>query len=442
MVASVEVPFVRGMDYGVGFDTATGSACNKAATGTPSTPAGDGGDIISFSMEQVETVEDLLTSLGVSAKASGGIGLFSASARFDFAQKCKVHSSSVFLVVSVKITEAFKSIAQPGIEAEAAALLAANNTDRFREEFGDMFVRGIQSGGQFFGVIEVQTRDQTDSKTISAGLSASYAAFSASGSFDKTFTDTVNSHRTKVTCYIEGGQDRDLPTAIDTMTKRAVEFPGECAGHAVSYLALLDGYGVLPLPKGPNFADLQQQKDVLVECARLRNLHQQWLNDIDYISGHLNEFVNPDPTQLNQLHNDISADLNDIAAAASTALNDPKAAKNPTGMRINAVKLPDRLKTAAVTAPSPPQVEVPDFRKGAAFQPNIMSILCNRRGLHAQFTGPLEIAGPNGTKQTGEIVSTNPSGGSMVATGSVVTCDIGNYQVVPRKLVRIPKNVP
>ncbi|MEU0254153.1 hypothetical protein ABZ299_16955 [Streptomyces sp. NPDC006184] len=343
MVASPEVPFVHGMDFRVGVDTASGAARNAAATGAPSTVPGAGGSTISFFMEQVDTVEDLMTSLGISAKASGGIGLFSASARFNFAQSCKVHSSSVFLIVSVQVTEAFQSIAQPGIDPGAADLLANAKMDRFREEFGDMFVRGILSGGQFFGVVEVLTRDQSDARTISAGLSASYAAFGASGTFDKAFSDTVSSHRTKVTCFVEGGQNRQLPTTVTAMTDRAINFPNELAGNAVPYLALLDDYGVLPLPQPPNFIDLQQQKDVLAECARLRNLHQQWLNELDYIGGHADEFVNPDNAQLDQLRTDINSDLNVIAAAASQAINEPKSAQLPVGLRVTAPQFPARV---------------------------------------------------------------------------------------------------
>jgi hypothetical protein len=342
MVASPEVPFVHGMDFRVGVDTASGGARNAAATGAPSAVPGAGGSTISFFMEQVETVEDLMTSLGISAKASGGIGLFSASARFNFAQSCKVHSSSVFLIVSVQVTEAFQSIAQPGIDPGAADLIANGKMDRFREEFGDMFVRGILSGGQFYGVVEVLTRDQADARSISAGLTASYAAFGASGTFDKAFSDTVSSHRTKVTCFVEGGQNRQLPTTITTMTDRAINFPNELAGNAVPYLALLDDYGVLPLPQPPNFIDLQQQKDVLTECARLRNLHQQWLNDLDYIGGHASEFVDPDNAQLDQLRIDINTDLNTISAAASQAISEPKSAQLPVGLRVTAPQFPAR----------------------------------------------------------------------------------------------------
>jgi len=316
-------------------------------------------------MTEVSTVQDLHTALGISASASGGFGLFSISARMDFAKKCQVHSSSVFLVVSVSVTEAFESIPAPGITGDASGLLASGKTQRFQDEFGDMFVRGINAGGQFFGVIEVITRNQADSTDVSVGLSASYAAFSASGSFDSSFAKAVSTHQTKVTCHREGGDfvrngqpGAPVPTQVDAMIDAATSFPRTVQGNAIAYTALLDSYSILPLPNPPNFIDLQLQKDVLAQCASLRDQDWQWLNDITYIAQNQDQFIGVDPAALNSWRNDLSADLNTIAAAASAALNDPKAAQVPANLRITALTLPQRVSQA----PPPGPVRVPDFR--------------------------------------------------------------------------------
>src|SRR5215216_6492347 len=174
---SMTVPWAPGMNFGVGVDTASGEARNVAATGGPSPIPGAGGSTVSFMLMQVSTVEDLMNSMGISAAASGGFGLFSASARMEFAKTCNVHSSSVFLFVSVKVREEFASITAPGITGTASALFADGQQARFRAQFGDMFVRGLLTGGQFTGVIEVTTKDETDHENVSVGLSASYAAF-------------------------------------------------------------------------------------------------------------------------------------------------------------------------------------------------------------------------------------------------------------------------
>ena len=131
---STTVAFVGGFTYAVGVDTPSGEARNIAASGTPSGVPEADGIIVSFTMTEVSSVEDLHTALGISASVSGGFGLFSASARMSFAQSYQVNSSSVFLVVSVTVTKAFQSIAAPGITPDAAALLASGNTQRFQDQ--------------------------------------------------------------------------------------------------------------------------------------------------------------------------------------------------------------------------------------------------------------------------------------------------------------------
>lgn len=152
-MASTTVAYHSGLTYGVGVDTPSGEARNIATTGTPNPIPNASGDIISFSMMQIETVEDLHTSLGISASASGGVGLFSASARFDYAQSCNVHESSVFLMVRVKVNQAFSQIDKPGIDPVAAEVLANGGVGRFQDQYGDMFVRGLETGGLFFATI-------------------------------------------------------------------------------------------------------------------------------------------------------------------------------------------------------------------------------------------------------------------------------------------------
>src|SRR5436305_3053934 len=116
-MAEQTVPYREGMDYGVGVDTPSGAMCNVAVEGAPTEISNAPGSILSYSMQQVTSEEDLQTQLGISASAGGGIGLFSASARLDFAKKCHFHSSSVLFIVQVTVQTAFASIKAPAANA-------------------------------------------------------------------------------------------------------------------------------------------------------------------------------------------------------------------------------------------------------------------------------------------------------------------------------------
>jgi hypothetical protein len=334
------IPYFPGLDYGVGIDSPSGTALNVAATGEPATIQDAGGSAVAYTMNMLTSEEDLHTAMGISVEANGGIGLFSASASMNFCQSCQMNSSSVFLLVSVKVTDAFMNIKAPGITPAAAALLASGNVTAFQQQYGDMFVRGMQTGGSFFGVVEIGTNSQKDQKDLSASVSASFGPFGgASASFSQSFTQTVSNRSVKVTCYIEGGTIPDPLSAaqsagesptIEMLMDAVGTWPQTVPSNAVPYVALLDGYGVLPLPNPPNFADLQQQQTVLNQCSLWRNQDLQLLNDIAYIQTNPSQFINPNFTMLGQMQNDISADLNTIAAAASNALNNPTQAELPS----------------------------------------------------------------------------------------------------------------
>ncbi len=326
-VPAATVEYKQGMDFGVGIDTPSADARNACVLGDPSDIHDAAGDTVTFEMTEVTSIEDIQSALGISASASAGVGLFSASAKMNYTESCHFHSSSVFLMVSINVLQAFTSIKAPTIDPTAAALLSQGDTSNFQDQFGEMFVRGLVTGGQFFGVIEVSTSSQTDQESLSVSLSGSYGLFNASGSVSQSFNKAIENRSVKVSCFIQGGQTSPIPTSVEDMVAAARAWPGTLAGKGVPYSALLDSYSILALPNPPNYIDLQHQKDVLQECATLRN--QDWflMNEIDFITTHPSEFVPPvDIPGLMTYRNALAHDLNVIAAAASVALNERKAA--------------------------------------------------------------------------------------------------------------------
>jgi hypothetical protein len=344
---SSTVPYQEGLVFGVGVDTPSGDARSIAVTGSPNAIPQAPGPEITFTMTEVTSVEDLTKTLGISADASGGVGLFSASARMDFAQSCHINTSSVFACFSIKRKNAFQQIDAPGISDAANSLLENGQITSFQNEFGDMFVRGLETGGQFFGVIEITCSDQDDQQSMSIAVKGAFGPFGAGGSFSQSFKDTVSKKNISIQCHVEGGRLPDgLPTNLDSLVAAAKDWPNTVDANAVPYAALLDSYSILPLPNPPNYIDLAQQKDVLALCAQQRNQHWVWINDITYILAHPEQFVTPDLELLGKTQVDLEADLTTIADAASNALNNPKSAAAPTALKVTAVQLPARIQKA------------------------------------------------------------------------------------------------
>jgi hypothetical protein len=328
------VPYRRGMDYGIGLDSPSGDARNAGVLGDVTSIPNASGNIVSYNLTQVTSDEDLQTSLGVSASASAGIGCFSASASMDFAQKCHVHSNSVFLLASVDVNLAFAQIRTPKIAPEAAAKLADGSTTRFQEMYGDIFVRGMQTGGRFFAVVEVFTSSKTEQESLSLSLKGSYGPFSAKGSFSSEFSQAISNKSLKIMVHHEGGVVPREPTSLEDVQNIAATFAATVEGHAVPYAVLLDKYSILDLPNPPNYVDLQNQMDVLAFCAKQRNSIWTAFNNLNYIFDNIGQFaVGPgeyDKALLVAYRQALETDLASVTKAASHALDHPRDAALPT----------------------------------------------------------------------------------------------------------------
>lgn len=416
-MTAATVGYMNGYTYGVGVDSASGDARNMAASGAPATVPQAGGDVVTYQMTEIESFSQMTTSLGISASASGGVGLFGASARMDFAKSTNVNDSSLYLLVTVKVTKAFESIPQPGISVAAANLLANGQTTQFQDQFGDMFVRGMLTGGFFYGLVEVTTHDQTDKTSLSISLKGSYAAFSASGEFSSDLKQSLSTRQTNVKCYAEGGALGTLPHTIPELMAAAQKFYETVDANPVPYTVLLDSYSILPLPAPPNYIDLQHQKDVLEQCATARDDDIQALNNVDYILANPAQFIGPDAAALTVLRGKLQSDLDRIAAAASHALNFPKDAAFPV-LDVGTIQLPGRI--AGSPAPPPPVfVTIPNWGdmetvdRGDGGQIKSADDL----GLIIKSVEDDTVAVTN----DGDIVSMKPPPGSVVPSGTVVT---------------------
>ena len=105
------VPYQFGYDYGIGVKSATGGRMQHGAKGTPSQVQGASGGSGSFQMLQFRQTSDLEDHLGISADASGGVGLFSASDRFSFSRDCKIQTNSIALLLTCTQLNGFMQIA-------------------------------------------------------------------------------------------------------------------------------------------------------------------------------------------------------------------------------------------------------------------------------------------------------------------------------------------
>src|SRR6266516_2157619 len=198
-MATVDV--VQGMDFGAGINSLIGQVRGDAVIRTdPQDTLGASGQKVLINVKLDESQEDLNSALNISAEVSASFVVFGGSDKFTFAEKCGFHQFSLFLVVHVSVVNAFKQMRDVQLKPQALNLLSVGQAMRFHEEFGDVFVRGVQTGGEFAAVLEIQTTSTNDAQDVKNHLEASglFGALSGGSDFSQSVQQATKNHRVDV----------------------------------------------------------------------------------------------------------------------------------------------------------------------------------------------------------------------------------------------------
>lgn len=360
------VPYKAGFDYGMGVAFAKANPLARGVKGEHTQVEGAGAGNGSYAVNQVTTTEEVETSLGISAEASGGCGLFSANARFNFSRDSKVRSSSIVLILSATEQQGFWQVDEPALSQEAAALMTQGKGQLFCDRYGDCFVRGMYVGGQFFGIIRIDTRSEESKLKIGASMGGSYGGFGGKAAMDLSETCKTESASIYCNYYYEGGRVTGRPTTPAELLEMYDKWAQTVRDQPMPYQVALSPYSIVNGPEPPNAIDLEHQRDILYRCAKLRSATIDKLNIIDYILDplHSKEFeLTLSPADLRKLQELLSRDLDVIAKAASFALDNPKDALTTEKYGREKMGIQDYALTIIPELPlhTGPQVEIPNF---------------------------------------------------------------------------------
>lgn len=301
MGQQLKIPFVNGMKVGLGYDLLTGGpSSDPAVVGSSITPPQTGGgQTVTTTFRLVQEVDALQEAVGLSAAVAGGYAGFSGSAKMQFAQQCAVTQYCLYVVLAVEVINSCESIDNPALVPDGTAMLAAGTVDRFRARFGNRYVSGLKTGGEYYAVYRVQSFDEAERTSVGAQISASFhnpvLSASLNADIETSKSKSTNELDVNVFVYSAGGIS-NTETALAEMIDKAHVFPSLVSGtNAISYQVLLDEYAGLELPGDKlNFIDVEQQTECLLFNSRLKNDFNTLINDIDFIRQHLDRFHNPD----------------------------------------------------------------------------------------------------------------------------------------------------
>jgi len=334
MESTVEMPWSEGMNYGMGINLLNGDVVGKALNpATPSTIPNAKGQVVSYVLEIVNSMEDLYGKLGVSVEASGRYGVFNASGKMQYANESKFNAQATFLLARCKVTNAFTQVEQVQITSAALDLFQKNPTE-FRKRYGDGYVRGMVTGGEYCAIISVISRSQEEQTSVAASIKASYKAglSSVSGGvgIEGTTKSSMSRSEINISTYQRGGvgEEQSFTSDADLVMKRLKEFPKQVSGeNAVPYEVQIVSYKTLDLPETTrSIIDIElKQIEALEDFSRLHLKLLSWQNTIEVFKQHPDYFVNPPSDEnLDKLGATIQENITGLRRQAARCTADPE----------------------------------------------------------------------------------------------------------------------
>ena len=229
----------------------------------------------------------------------------------------------------------------------AQALITAGSLKEFKTAFGDMFVRSLKTGGEFYVVARITSVSEEHQSKLSASLHAAYNGLATSGDFQAAFDTAMKetNGRTEVMVVMSqaggiGGQASFTGPDATRILERLSQFPQSAHEHPVGYEAEFATYDTLAFD-GPSVEENEDRNIVLADCLLQKNEFLKALSDLQFAQGPNGAvFFESLPT---------AAELGAIEVQYRNALN---------GLMAHAIKV-------ATGKMSPPQLFVADPRPPA-----------------------------------------------------------------------------
>ena len=330
------VPFRDGMELGIGMDDLTGQVGSLAAVTFTESGAsqGDSGMEAAYDTSMVTTAEQLYDQLNVNVSAEARYGLFSAEGKFAFAEKSRFSSTATFLVARADVQASFVRVKDPVPVPDAQNLVRDGKQDKFRQRYGDLFIRGVKSGGEFIAVLSITSQVKTEERELAASLKASFDGVVAGGSVSAEVASRQESLRSRseirVSIYQRGGSGDQISYVgtVDEVLERLKSFAVSVKDNPKAYSVQAASYDTLVFDDEPNWFDIARAREVLEDCMRKRIVLQTARNDVDAVLAHPAYFRTP-PTNsvLNAWTTQLTATLNLLDDHISTVIDSISAAE-------------------------------------------------------------------------------------------------------------------
>jgi len=326
---STELEYINGLDFGYGFNTATYAIHPVPAldnvTEINEVPFSEGQEVL-FRLQLAKSTESLSEQLDVSGKASMSYAITNnGSLKTSFTKLFKENSFTLYVTVHVLVTNKQLLLSEIKMTPEAEEIYI-KNPDEFIDYYGDSFVSGLITGGEFFGVLEIKTHSEIEFSKLKAELSAKggWGVYDASGkvTFSKALEEIKTSYEMTATVYRHGGIGELKKMTPEDLIQSALDFPASVSGErGFPRSVILVPYQDIPHSVPVPHLDVSLQASSLEDLGVYLQKLNKTKNDLQFALDYLDQFPDIDKPKVYNQINAINQEINKIKDAALSCSN-------------------------------------------------------------------------------------------------------------------------
>jgi hypothetical protein len=327
----MELEYINGMNIGYGFNTATYNIHSPALDDVSSTRdvIGAGGQEVYFRVELSSSTLSLSQQLNISARAKLKYGVTaSGSLKTNFFSRFKQNSFSIYVFVQAVVTnkQTLLDLSKIKLKSSAASLFTSS-PENFAQQFGDSFIYGLITGGEFLGILEIESSSASEFREIKAKLSGkgSYGLFSGSAkvSFEQSLESITSEYQMKATILRQGGTGSVIGSVTSKeLIDEALAFPEKVKDdEGYPYTALVIPYNHIERPVSSPL-DLTNQTSTLERLGTWRERFIKYQNDLEFALDHADQFPGIDTSQVSERYTKINEEISKVVESARACFTD------------------------------------------------------------------------------------------------------------------------
>jgi hypothetical protein len=352
---------------------------------------------------QINSHEQLMESIGLSVEAQGRYAFFSADMKAQFSESTSYESTSTFLIAKVIVENPFTRGRNFKLTADNEKLLRTQEAI-FKQAFGDSYVRGMQTGGEFYSVIRITSVSTVTQSDLAVTLQAAYQGLVTAAEFQGKFNEANKSDKTRTEfsalMFQRAGTGSQIsPTRdIAEVLARVKEFPTIVQASPVAYEIEVATYDTVPLPF-PTPEEAENFSFALRDASAQKLHYIQARNDLELARRHPELFVDLPPHEVllgainayTQLINEVMRHGIEL----STGRMQPPRAFDPSKL---AVPLSEPAPIPLKRAPGGPAgvVRLPDLVGADVFQMAQLQVCLAQGGALRACVDGTAFLGPDG----------------------------------------------